>query len=207
LCAAWLLVELRHREHAPLPSLPPFFRPFRTEPERIRLRSRDEVFEIQATWGREFRAELRLGDESLRVQRGVIDLEPALSDQRKGRARIESDGLLFAFRFVVTPTEIHIHTDGESHSFVRWSRFPPPSLESPASGLVAPMPGRILRVHATVGQKVRAGEVLFVMEAMKTEHAICAPRSGEITRVFGEEGKQVEAGEVLALIEDPEKGD
>ena len=63
--------------------------------------------------------------------------------------------------------------------------------------LTAPMPGRILAVRVTDGQKVEKGEVLVVLEAMKMEHAVKAPRAGTVSRLAAEPGKMVGLGDVL----------
>jgi biotin carboxyl carrier protein len=65
--------------------------------------------------------------------------------------------------------------------------------------LVAPMPGKIVRVLASVGQQVSAGEGLLVIEAMKMQNEIRAPRSGTVEKL-AREGQTVNAGEVLAVV-------
>jgi biotin carboxyl carrier protein len=65
--------------------------------------------------------------------------------------------------------------------------------------LVAPMPGKIVRVLAKVGQQVSAGEGLLVIEAMKMQNEIRAPKSG-IVEKLAREGQTVNAGEVLAIV-------
>jgi biotin carboxyl carrier protein len=65
--------------------------------------------------------------------------------------------------------------------------------------LVAPMPGKIVRVLASVGQKVSAGEGLLVIEAMKMQNEIRAPKSGTVEQL-AREGQTVNAGEVLAVV-------
>lgn len=65
--------------------------------------------------------------------------------------------------------------------------------------LVAPMPGKIVRVLATVGQQVSAGDGLLVIEAMKMQNEVRAPKSG-IVEKLAREGQTVNAGEVLAVV-------
>ena len=64
-------------------------------------------------------------------------------------------------------------------------------------GMTAPMPGKILEVKVADGQKVEAGELLLVMEAMKMEHRIVAPTDGVVAKVNFSTGDQVQQGDVL----------
>jgi 3-methylcrotonyl-CoA carboxylase alpha subunit len=65
----------------------------------------------------------------------------------------------------------------------------------------APMPGKISRINANVGDHVQEGDVLVVMEAMKMEHAIEAPVSGTLTEMHFEVGDIVQDGITLAVVE------
>jgi biotin carboxyl carrier protein len=67
--------------------------------------------------------------------------------------------------------------------------------------LVAPMPGRIVRVLAEPGQQVEAGQGLVVMEAMKMENELRAPRAGRVAEVHARERQNVEAGTLLLVVE------
>ena len=64
------------------------------------------------------------------------------------------------------------------------------------------MPGTILEVHAKAGQRVREGQTLLVMEAMKMEHRIQAPKAGEVLSVNFEEGDRVDMGATLVELGD-----
>jgi acetyl-CoA/propionyl-CoA carboxylase biotin carboxyl carrier protein len=65
-------------------------------------------------------------------------------------------------------------------------------------GVISPLQGRIAAVRASVGQQVEAGQVLFIVEAMKMENEITAPHAGVIAEVRVQAGGTVEAGGVLA---------
>jgi biotin carboxyl carrier protein len=72
------------------------------------------------------------------------------------------------------------------------------------SGIVqiaAPMPGKVLRVQATIGEEVAARQPLVVVEAMKMENELSAPRAGRVKAVLVGEGQSVEAGRVLVEME------
>lgn len=64
----------------------------------------------------------------------------------------------------------------------------------------SPMPGKILSVKASVGQAVKRGEVIMILEAMKMENEIVAPSDGTIASINVNEGTSVEAGSVLASL-------
>ena len=64
----------------------------------------------------------------------------------------------------------------------------------------APMPGTILKVVASVGDKVKRGQVLVVLEAMKMENEIVAPSDGEVASINVAKGASVNAGDLLASI-------
>ena len=64
----------------------------------------------------------------------------------------------------------------------------------------SPMPGNILKINVTQGQKVNEGDVIMVLEAMKMENEIVATRSGTIAQIAVSKGAVVETGAVLAVI-------
>ncbi|MBQ7688243.1 MAG: biotin/lipoyl-binding protein [Clostridia bacterium] len=64
----------------------------------------------------------------------------------------------------------------------------------------SPMPGNILAVKTDVGQAVKAGDVLFILEAMKMENEIVAPANGTIRQLLVSKGSVVETDAVLAVL-------
>jgi biotin carboxyl carrier protein len=67
--------------------------------------------------------------------------------------------------------------------------------------IVAPMPGRVVRILAAEGDDVSAGQAVVVIEAMKMENELRAPRAGRIKQVTVAEGSSVEGGRVLVVME------
>lgn len=65
----------------------------------------------------------------------------------------------------------------------------------------SPMPGNILDVRASAGQAVKAGDILFILEAMKMENEILAPKAGTVTAVAVQKGASVSSGDVLCAIQ------
>jgi biotin carboxyl carrier protein len=66
--------------------------------------------------------------------------------------------------------------------------------------VLAPMPGKVVRVLVSAGDSVRAGQGLLVVEAMKMQNEVRAPKSGTIDRVRVVEGQTVNAGEVVVIV-------
>ena len=64
----------------------------------------------------------------------------------------------------------------------------------------APMPGNILDVKVKVGDTVKAGTVLCVLEAMKMENEIPAPKDGTVAQVVVTKGASVNAGDALVIL-------
>ena len=67
-------------------------------------------------------------------------------------------------------------------------------------GLVAPMPGRVIVVKVKEGDRIRSGDTLLILEAMKVEHAIVAPIDGVVERLLYAQGDLVDEGEELLIL-------
>ena len=74
-----------------------------------------------------------------------------------------------------------------------------PAAAAGAVKVNAPMPGKVLSVKANVGQAVKKGEVILILEAMKMENEIVAPQDGTVASTVAA-GTSVEAGDVLATL-------
>jgi propionyl-CoA carboxylase alpha chain len=79
-------------------------------------------------------------------------------------------------------------------------RFADPADQVAPGSLLAPMPGSVLRIAASVGDVVAAGQPLLWLEAMKMQHQINAPTDGVLTELPVHEGQQVDVGAVLAVV-------
>ena len=70
-----------------------------------------------------------------------------------------------------------------------------------ANSVKSPLPGTINAVKVQVGQTVKKGDVLFILEAMKMENDVPADRDGKITNIYVQKGANVETGAPLCDIQ------
>ena len=107
------------------------------------------------------------------------------------------------------------YTAADTHYWVKNSRFAvevrdPRSLRSRKAGaasgegpqkLLAPMPGKVVRIIVPAGSEVEAGQGVLVVEAMKMQNELKSSKKGTVKQMMVAEGASVSAGEVLAIVE------
>lgn len=116
------------------------------------------------------------------------------------------DGRVYDARVEETPSGLVVVIDGyrfeiDVHDPRRWNRRDASRGVDGVQTVVAPMPGKVVRVLVATGDAVVAGQGLLVVEAMKMQNEMKAVRAGRILNVAVKEGATVTAGEVLATIE------
>ncbi len=97
--------------------------------------------------------------------------------------------------------------NGESY---RLSKPPAPGVDEAGPGggdagganLTAPMPGTVVKMLVSEGDEVKEGQLLLVLEAMKTEHSVAAPHEGVVASLPYGEGASVPGGGVLVELEE-----
>lgn len=77
---------------------------------------------------------------------------------------------------------------------------PAPATPTGGETVAAPMPGTILDIRCSAGQQVQAGDILFILEAMKMENEICAPHDGTVGSVCVQKGASVQTGAALCTM-------
>src|SRR6185436_11218908 len=110
--------------------------------------------------------ELQIGGEPTRVSRFGVDGDRVWFVEGAGHRRTA--------RVAVAGARAWVLSEGAQLAFIEVPRFGEGGLEAVAGGLVAPMPGRIIKILVEVGQDVAAGAALVVLEAMKMEHTVRA---------------------------------
>ncbi len=197
-CAARLVAlheQAAHRARAAvLREIPSGFRNSRMPPQEVVLRFRGERIPVRYRRERDGRFRFEEGPRARlhEATEGRVDAE---IDGLRTRARITREGPLALVQMPAGDLEFEIEP-----------RFEVPGEEVVVGGFRAPMPGRVLEVRVGVGTRVRVGEVLVVLEAMKMEHPIRAPEAGVVAELRVAKGDQVEAGTLLLVVE-PEDGE
>ena len=75
-----------------------------------------------------------------------------------------------------------------------------PAVTGAGEAVTAHMPGNILKVNVNVGDKVKEGQCLVVLEAMKMENEIMAPKDATVTQVVVSKGSTVDTGAPLVVL-------
>jgi|TARA_B110000014_G_scaffold65080_1_gene44365 biotin carboxyl carrier protein len=122
------------------------------------------------------------------------------AEGRPGRVMVKVDGVTKLAHIARSGDTWWVHIDGRAHEVA----FHEQGSRAPANegSLKAPMPGTVLQVMAKEGQRVREGQHLMTLEAMKMEHKILAPKPGGITKIHFSEGDRVDMGSSLVEIGD-----
>jgi 3-methylcrotonyl-CoA carboxylase alpha subunit len=149
-----------------------------------------------ATGEHRVRVHYRLAGYRLEIGNEVGDAEARWQDD--GSLALTLDGAVHRIALLQPSGPTVILLDGIEH---RLTYIDPlqPKMELDVTGgrLTAPMPGKIIDVSARAGQRVKRGEALLVLEAMKMEHTIVAPADGIIDGVHFAPGDLVEEGAAL----------
>ena len=134
-----------------------------------------------------------------------VSVDAVLS--RRDVLSIVIDGTAFEVKRELTPTDLHLWVGSARYTAeVRDPRSLRARREAAAGTqgvrkLVAPMPGRIVRVLVEELSEVEAGQGIVVVEAMKMQNELKSPKKGLVKRILAAEGATVNAGEVLAIVE------
>lgn len=139
---------------------------------------------------------IRIGGEFIEpAAASVFEVEP-------GVYSVIDNGLSYEVRVLQNEAVI----DGHRFAFEiddprQWRRSRADSAAHGPAAVLAPMPGKVVRVLVAVGEMVAAGQGILVVEAMKMQNEMKAPRAGRVAAVRAVPGEGVGAGAVLALIE------
>tara|TARA_R110002110_G_scaffold107369_3_gene268695 strand:- start:22192 stop:24207 length:2016 start_codon:yes stop_codon:yes gene_type:complete len=161
--------------------------------------------------GEEAPVELRvsaLGRDVYRVEEGESVHTVEMLSDADGVARVLIDTVQKTLRYLAHQDgTIHLAMDGRSFVLENLVQRATGAEDAASSGsVVAPMHGRILRLNVAVGDDVREGQSLLVIEAMKMEHEINATVNGKVTAVNVAQDDQVPATTLMIEIEQSASG-
>ena len=131
----------------------------------------------------------------------ISESKAKLLDHNQAGIRVELDEIILSAQITKQNDLITVNLGKGDVCFKINPRFADPNEVSIEGGLVAPMPGKILKIMNKKGAKVKAGDTLIILEAMKMEHTIKSSDQGIISDLFVKVGDQVENGSLLMKID------
>ena len=188
--AAALWIQGHNRENANiLKEIPSGWRNSRLPRQKISFNYLDKDVEVTYQSNR---------DGSFRINDGttarIIEWTPLGID-------IEVNNSRFFSKVTRDNDNIVVHGPWGDALFKILPRFTLPGSEQQAGGLVAPMPGKVIDLKVKVGSKVKKGDTLVILEAMKMEHQVKASEDGKVTKVLIKKDDQLENGALLMVVD------
>ena len=167
---------------------------------------------IAQTEGKETEIEIRANDS------GVVSFaldghvcEARVHQPEKDVLLFIIDGRVYECRLDVKegdPSKLNITLGGRLYTVfiedpkrLRGGRTSVGAFSAGSSSIVAPMPGKVVRVMAAIGDKVQMGDGIVTVEAMKMQNEMKATKAGTVKEVRIDAGATVNAGDVLVIIE------
>jgi propionyl-CoA carboxylase alpha chain len=205
--AATLHLQAQRRAHAPGPtprSVPSGFRnnPWRKQEERFMAAGKPLAvrYRVLANGDIELETDGFAKEQDAkpvvhaRVLEAAEDALVAEIDGIRRRYAIAHTRAEHAHRVVVFAADLCLELE-------RVPRFPPRTAAQVAGGCVAPMTGVVRKLAVAVGDRVRKGDLLLMLEAMKMEHRLLAHADGVVAVVRVREGQMVDPDDVLIVVE------
>ena len=206
LVAAVLSLEERNRAASPTSFAPSGWRNLRTQGQRVVLAKGDESFHVEY---------VTEGDETTVLfgewPRAREDGSLSADDRERSRVRLlHRHGERLALEVDGRRSVVEVHVNGEaictssSRGALVWTeqaRFTEHEAVLDGSGPICPLPGTVIALSVGTGDRVRDGDVLMIVEAMKMEHRITAAFDATVTAVHFGVGDRVDAGDLLVALE------
>ena len=188
--AAALWIQGQNRENANiLKEIPTGWRNSRLPRQKITLSYLDN--EVEVTYKANRDGSFAVNEETTAK---VINWTPSGID-------IEINTSRFYSKITQADDNIVVHGPWGDALFKILPRFTLPGSEIQAGGLIAPMPGKVIDLKVKVGSKVKKGDTLVILEAMKMEHQVKASEDGKVTKVLIKKDDQLENGALLMVVD------
>ena len=136
-------------------------------------------------------------DGSFNVNKGIT---AKIIKWNKSGIDIEIEDKRFFSKVTRKDEKLVVHGPWGDILFKIMPRFRSIGQEVKDGGLVAPMPGKVIDLKVKVGSKIKKGDTLVILEAMKMEHTIKAIEDGVVDELFISDSDQVENGALLMVI-------
>jgi|SRR5215467_1382802 len=156
--------------------------------------------------GKHHRLELEKADGSWKCRLNEKELRVDAVLARPDVLSLLMDGRCYEIKREQTATDLHLWVGNARFSVelrdprsLRSRRDAAEDEKGPKK-LVAPMPGKVVRVLVTEKSEVEAGQGVLVVEAMKMQNEIKSPKKGVVQKVLTTAGANVNAGDVLAIV-------
>ena len=139
-----------------------------------------------------------------------LEARPKNGGKNRRKALVSTDALfcrssLFGMVAVRRRNGVtYVSTAAGTAALPELARYPEDEEADAEGALVAPMPGKVIRLVTAAGEAVERGDVIAVLEAMKMEHELTAPAAGTLAELRVSEGDQVDSGAVIGVIETAE---
>ena len=146
------------------------------EPIRISLPEQGGSFTVKTSW-----------NPGQTVWHGTINGSAIIA-----QVRSVLNGVMIAHGGSGTTARVYTHREAQLKALM-----PPPEMGDSGKHLLCPMPGLVKMLDVTVGQEIKSGEVLCIVEAMKMENVLRAERDGIISKVLAREGDSLAVDAVI----------
>jgi propionyl-CoA carboxylase alpha chain len=193
IAAATLAHTAAHRPTGPLAIVPSGWRNVPHLDQRVTYRLGERSVAVGYRELGEDRVVFSVGERRSVLRRIAATADAVTLEDELGRRR--------RHRVARAGMRVWVEVGAATIAVVEEPRFVEPGAQQVTGALVAPMPGRVVRVAVEAGAAIEAGAVLLVLEAMKMEHAVRAPAAGTVTSLRVAAGEQVEADQLLATVE------
>ena len=168
--------------------------------------SGDQYKTFRSSDGAEHRIPYRFSRNGVNLPGDVgVGLISAAPDEVVLTSKVGGSAVATAFAVSRYDDDVYVDSPLGTVAFTMVPRFPAPGSAIAKGSLLAPMPGSVIRLGASLGDTVSAGQPLVWLEAMKMEHTITAPVTGVLTELGVAVGQQVDVGAVLARVETTEE--
>lgn len=121
-------------------------------------------------------------------------------DWHKDSIDVEINNKRFFSKITKQANKIVVHMPWGDALLETLPRFVLPGLDIESGGLIAPMPGKVIDLKVKVGSKVKKGDTLVILEAMKMEHQVKASEDGKVSKLLIRKDDQLDNGALLMIV-------